>query len=186
VCRERWQFTRLEVAPGLKERRRKFDRVERISPRGLVEPPKDRTTEADIEPFAEERGECVELERPDEDTPRVGLEERRVAPGSCRRNQSHRGSVETPERKFERRRGLWVEPMSIVDRHEDEAFEREQAEKGRQGDRDRPRLRGTPARVLEKQGDAKRPPLRGGKAADLIRDTGEQIAERGESELVLG
>src|SRR5262249_59147130 len=90
------------------------------------------------------------------------------------------------EEKFEHGGGWGGEPMNMGNRHEDEVFERERGEKGRQGDRDRPRLRGTPARVLEKQGDGKRPPLRGGKAADLVRDTGEQIAQRGESELVLG
>jgi hypothetical protein len=75
--------------------------------------------------------------------------------------------------------------MSIIDRHEYRTFDRKQTEKSRQCNRDRPRLRRAPPRIIQKQGDAKRPSLRRRKLTNLISDGGEQIAKCRKRETLL-
>jgi hypothetical protein len=76
--------------------------------------------------------------------------------------------------------------MSIVDCHEHGTFDRKQTEQRRQCNRDRPRLRRAPPRVIQEQSDAKRPSLRRRKLTNLISDVGEQIAKCSKRETLLG
>ena len=170
-----------------------LQREERIAARPLVDAEQGLARKGPVEPVAQESMERADTERPDRQTPdRVRadrpLESRHCSLGAAGgEEQKHRARTEPAQGERERVRRRGVEPLEIVDRHEQRPVFGEHLQRAAGCDPERARIDPIVGRLLEEERDLERAPPRSGKRGqDVVENVLEQIAEAQVREPALG
>ena len=179
---------------GLLERARELERVERIPARPLVKLQERVPAKRDAEALAEQTVRRPHAQRAERQPRQTLLRKRTLEPernrlravAAARDENRGRRRRKPPKRKPEHGRRRRIEPLRIIDRHEQglASFLSEQLE---HCERDRPLVRSRSLGVVQQQRCRKRPALRRRQRRQPLRQHGpQQVGKRSEREGRLG
>ena len=159
-----------------------------------MNPLQRRARERDAELVSQHRVEGTHAQRADLDPVHpVGQQTtgRLGAPLRARRARSHEQrdvlTSQAPDRELQKRAGWGVQPLQVVDRHEQRLLGRQQTQRAEEGRGQRPGIHLGRPRVLAQQGHGESRALRDRqRPRDRVEGSVQEIAERGEQQPRLG
>jgi hypothetical protein len=177
-----------DLPAALDDRARKFERVERIATRGLVEPPKQRSRERDTDLRPQQTADRTGAQGAEPNRPNLlaGHCVKELVRGflcvrSRREQQLNRLLAQPPHGKCERESRIRVEPLDVIDGHEDRPVARQLPQHAQDRRAGGPAVWRRAGRIHEEKCDFERTALRRRqRRQDCFEHVTEEVADAGE------